>query len=70
MAIIVEQKIIIGLLEDDKQAQRAVAQTVSSLTVETDKMIQLSACLFTAVQDPTSPITADYIIDVTTWFRE
>lgn len=62
-------KIISGILDDDKNINRAVASAVSQLNAQTDQMLHLAGFLFSDLSAQ-NPITeAEYIADVTTRFR-
>ena len=69
MTTITEQKVINGLLEDGKNIQRAVASSISQLKTQTDLMAQISAYLFTELNNPTGVVDAEYIQTVTAQFQ-
>ena len=69
MATITQQKIINGLLDDGKNIQRTMASNVSSIKSMTDLMAQMSAYVFTEVQDPSSVVDMEYIQSVTAEFQ-
>jgi hypothetical protein len=69
MTTILQTKVLNGILEDDKNINRAVASAVSQLNAQVDHMMALAAFLFVDVGSA-EPITEmEYIVDVTTRFQ-
>ncbi|RDE25137.1 hypothetical protein DV711_06165 [Motiliproteus coralliicola] len=66
---VTQQKIIDGLLEDDKEVNRNVANAVSQLKAQTDLMLGITAYLFTEVLDENSPVDVDHIANVSQRFQ-
>jgi len=70
MTTILQTKILNGILEDDKNINRAVASAVSQLNAQVDQMMALAAFLFVDVGSA-EPITEmEYIQNVTSRFQE
>lgn len=66
---ILQTKTLVGLLEDDKNINRAISSAVSHLATNTDLMMQMAAYLFVEAGNPDSDIDLEYIVDVTTRFQ-
>jgi hypothetical protein len=67
MTTITQQKVLTGLLEDEKQIQRQVSSAVSQLKVQTDLMAHIAAYLFT---NPEGLVDSEYLVKVTAAFQE
>lgn len=66
---ILKTKTLVGLLDDDKNINRAVSGAVSQLSANTDLMMAMAAYLFTEAGNANSDIELEYIADVTARFQ-
>lgn len=67
---ITEQIAINRMVEEDQQIYRDVANAISTLNREADKMINMGAYLATNVSDPASPVDAEHMARVVARFQE
>lgn len=66
---ITQQKVMNGLLAEEDQVNRQVANAISQLQSQTDLMLQISAFLFTDVNAATPIIDQEHIDSVTAKFQ-